>query len=270
MHPRAQHGAFWFFHVNTAGKCDLIKRHRIKIERLSRFMVYILGHRPYEFGLVPNQEGFVALKELLWAIHEEPGYTHVSQGNVHEVLLSEDRILFETKDKQIRARDRHWELDLINPVQSLPKLVYLGIRRKAHPVVMEKGLRAIKGRYYPFSSDRHKALRIGRRRDQQSVVLEVMADKAHLEGTLFFPFGNLFLADEIKARYIAGPPVPKHTLQSKEGQPKGKEGVPSPFQAGTFILEAERDMDRSRLAKGKKKKGWKEEVKKLRKKRQLK
>lgn len=245
----------------------MLKKHRIKIERLSRLMVYILGHKPHEFGLIPNHEGFVAMKELLWAIHEEPGYGYVSQGNVNEVLLSEDRMLFETKDKQIRVRDRRWELDLTNPIQLLPKLLYLGIRRKAHPVVMEKGLKGIKGHYYPFSSDWEKALRIGRRRDRQTVVIEVMADKAHSEGTLFFPFGSLFLAVEIQARYIAGPPVSKHTIQSKEGQPKEKEGVPPPFQAGTIILEAGRDMDRSRLAKGKKKKGWKEEARKFRKKR---
>ncbi len=243
----------------------MLKKHRFQIERLSRLMVYILGHKPYEYGVVPNQEGFVTIKELLWAIHEEPGYRYVSQGNVNEVLVNDDRILFEMKDKQIRARSRHWELDVTSPVQSLPRLLYLGIRRKAHPVVLEKGLRTVKGHYYPFSSDREKALRIGRRRDQQPVVLEVMADKAYSEGTLFFPFGSLFLSAEIQARYIAGPPVSKQALQSKEGQPKEKEGIPPPFQAGTFILEAERDMDRSRLAKGKKKKGWKEEVRKLRK-----
>jgi putative RNA 2'-phosphotransferase len=230
-------------------------------------MAYILGHRPFEFGLVPDPEGFIPFKELLWAMHEEPGYGYVSQGSMNEVLLSEDRSLFEVKEKRIRALARQWELDLENPAQSLPKLLFLGIRSKAHPVAMEKGLRAVEGTYHALSPDRDMAVRMGKRRDQHPVILEIMAQKAQTEGTVFHAFGDLFLTIEIPARYIAGPPVPKEAIQAREEKPQKTEQKPPAFNAGTFALDMNRDMDRTRRVKGKKKKGWKEEARRFRKKR---
>jgi len=229
-------------------------------------MVYILGHRPYEFCLVPDTEGFITHKELLRSIHEEPGWSHVRQGNINEVLLGKDRALFFAEDKRIRVLDRRWELDLDSPAELLPKLLFIGIRRKAHPFIMEKGLREIAGSHHILSS-REMAERIGRRRDQRPVLLEVMADKAQKEGILFHTFGNLFLTKEIQVRYIAGPPVPKEVIKSKEAKPKKEEIKPPDFQAGTFVLVESRDMDRSRRNRGKKRKGWKEEARKFRRKR---
>jgi putative RNA 2'-phosphotransferase len=34
---------------------------------------YVLGRRPDEFGLVPDADGFVRLKDLLKALHEALG-----------------------------------------------------------------------------------------------------------------------------------------------------------------------------------------------------
>jgi hypothetical protein len=93
-----------------------------------------------------------------------------------------------------------------------------------------------------------------------------MAESAQKEGTLFYTFGDIFLAAEIPAMYIAGPPVPKHVIKAREEKPQ-KTTKPGPdFQAGTFILDIERDMDISRKTKGRKKKGWKEEVRRKRRK----
>jgi len=244
----------------------LSKKHQIKTENLSRFIVYILGHRPYEFGLVPDTEGFITYKELIWAIHEEPGWGYVRQGNINEVLLGKDRALFQAEDDRIRALDRRWELDLESPAELPSKLLFIGIRKRAHPVIMEKGLREITGSHHILSS-LEMAERIGRRRDQQPVLLEVMADKAQKEGILFHAFGNLFLTKEIQAGYIAGPPVPKDVIKSREAKPKKEEIKHTDFQAGTFVLDENRDMDRSRRKKDKKRKGWKEEARKFRRKR---
>ena len=46
-----------------------------------------------------------------------------------------------------------------------------------------------------------------------------------------------------------------------------KEIKPPDFQAGTFVLDESRDMDRFRGKKSKKRKGWKEEARKFRRKR---
>ena len=244
----------------------MTKKNRFKVDNLSRFMIYILGHKPYEFGLVPDREGFVPFKELLWTLHEEEGWRYVRQGNINEVLLGKDRTLFETDDKGIRASDRRWHLDTETPAPSLPKILFIAVRRRAHPVVLEKGLLVNSNMYHPLTPDREMALRIGRRRDRNPVLLEVKAHRAQRSGILFYPFGPLFLAGEIPAGYISGPPVPKEVPKASVAKPDKKAEPEIDFQPGTFTLDLDRDMDVSRRAKGKKGKGWKEEARKYRRK----
>lgn len=240
------------------------KINRLKSNNLSQMLVYILGHRPYEFGLVPDVEGFVTYKYLLRTLHEEPGWGYVRQGNINEVLMGEDRSLFEADAVRIRAMDRRWTFDKKDKAQLPCKILFLGIRRTAHPVIMDKGLRMIEGSDYILSPDQKMAERIGRRRDPQPVLLEIMADAAQKEGLLFHNFGELFLTREIPVRFIAGPPVPKSVIKAREEKAAKKQDVAPQFQAGTFLLDIERDPHQHRKDKGKKKRSWKEDSRKER------
>lgn len=230
-------------------------------------MVYMLGYKPYEFGLVPDPEGFFTFKELLQAIHEEPDWRYVRQGNINEVLMGNGRTLFQFDEKRIRTFENRWNMDLDLSARFLPKTLFIGIRRKAHPVTLEKGLRSIEGKHHVLSPDRDMAERIGKRHDQKPVILEVNADTAQRKGVFFYPFGDLFLAPGIPAEYIAGPALPREHARAKEKRPKEKKGPLPDFQAGTFPLKLEKDMEPSRRSKGRKEKGWKEEARKYRRKR---
>ena len=239
----------------------------MKVDNLCRLMVYILGHKPYEFGLVPDNDGFVTYKELLQAIHEERNYRYVRQADINEVLLGNDRVLFQPKDKVIRTLERRWLLDFENPSRSTPKVLFTAVRTRAHPVMMERGLQSAVGRHWVLSSNKDMALRIGRRRDQKPVVLEISAAAAEMEGIMFFPFGSLFLSPWIPAKFISGPPVSKEVLERQmDVKIKKEKPVPKPldFAPGTFTLDASKDPDLYRKAKGKKQKGWKEKARKIR------
>ncbi len=221
--------------------------------------MYMLGHKPAEFGLVPSPEGFVPLKELLKAVHEEPGWRHVRQSHINEVLLGKDRFLFEIDGNRIRARERKWEQNFEYPERpSVPKILFTAVRRKAHPVVMEKGLISSAGRYLVLSSDEEMSMKIGKRRDPQPVLLRVEAEKAGKEGISIYPFDTLFLCEEIPPRYIHGPPVVKETLAPPV------ETAYKPATPGTFPLDLARDPDPMRRSRGRKQKGWKEAARKTR------
>jgi putative RNA 2'-phosphotransferase len=250
-----------------SGDGGLQKKHQIKVESLSRLMVYILGHRPDEFGLVPDSDGYVSYKELLWAIHEEPGWKYVRLGHINEVLLSKDRALFETAGDRIKVPERRWLLDVENPHPDPPKVLYTPIRRKAHAHVMEKGLKG--DEFLALSSDQDTAMRIGRRKDQKPVLLEITTEPAMEQGVLFYPFGDLFLAAEIPARFIVGPPVSQELREARESAQKKVKVMakPADFTPGTFVMQIDRDPDLSRKAQGKKRRGWKEEARKERRRR---
>lgn len=189
------------------------------------------------------------------------------RSNINEALLGKDRRLFQPEDRRVRVLERRWRLDLDHPSQALPKVVFMAVRTRAHPVVIEKGLRSDEGRYLVLSPDEDMALRMGRRRDQRPVLLKILAAAAEKEDVLFFPFGSLFLSRQIPARFISGPPVSKEIKESRRDMETRKdkaELVPHDFTAGTFSLDILRDPDSSRRGKAKKRKGWKEEARKIR------
>ncbi|MCG6878047.1 MAG: RNA 2'-phosphotransferase [Deltaproteobacteria bacterium] len=235
-------------------------------------LTYILAYRPDEFGLVPSEEGFVRYKELLKALHEEEGWRHVRHSHINEMLMGEDRALFETEGDRIRSQKRHWVMDARSD-HPLPGLLYTPVRKRAHPVAMEKGLKAETGSHIALSPHREMALRLGRRRDQHPVLLEIPAALAEKKGLQIFSFGILFLAPEIPAQCISGPLPPKDLpeKEEKKGGKKQKTGsdripsTPAPTP-GSFILDPQRDPDPSRKSKGKKRKGWKEAARKMRRK----
>ena len=240
---------------------------QIRREDLTRLMIYILGYRPDEFGVVPGPGGYVPYKELLQAIHEEPGWGYVRRSHFNEVLMGNDRSLFEYDDKRIRAMKREWTFDLGNLPDTLPKILFIAVRGRAHPHIMEKGLLSNPDKFLSLSSEKEMAMRIGRRRDQNPVLLEVLAQQAEKSGVPFYPFGDLLLAKEIPAGFLSGPPVsPDEGVVPGQRAHRTEKSTPD-FTPGSFFLDPERLASPRPRTKGKKRKGWKEEARKLRKKR---
>ncbi len=195
-----------------------------EIKRFAKFLCYVLGHRPDEFGLVPDGEGYVATKELLKAMSEVKGWRHVRMIQLKEVSYSIDPSPIEFDEGKIRARERNL-LPKIEPGINLPKLLYLAVRRRAYPAMVERGL--------PHHADRPRlvlcanegmALRIGRRKDNQPVLVTIHVEASADKGTYFQKYGeNLFLADAIYPGTFHGPPLPK-----KETLPPRTKKSPEP------------------------------------------
>ena len=242
------------------------KRTRIKVTDLSRFMLYMLGHRPDEFGLVPDKDGWLTFKEILWALHEEPGWEYVREVHLREVLAGEERSLFEWEEERVRTVQRRWRLNPPEPAPEVPKILFIGVRRRAHPHVMEKGL--LSTGFLVLSPDRGMALRVAGRRDPKPVILEITTALARNEGVAFHAFGNLFLASRIPPSCIAGPPLSEEDRLAREKPDLGRARKEKPlpvvdFTPGSFVLEPGRDLDRSRQ-KGRKRMSWKERARKMR------
>jgi putative RNA 2'-phosphotransferase len=240
----------------------LHKKVQMKVTGLSRFLTYLLAHRPDEFGLVPDASGFISIKDLLRAVHEEPGWGYVREGHIREVLIGKDRALFVREEDRLRSVEKRWHLDLRTPSENTPKILFIAIKRKAHVHVMEKGL--FSDRPFVLSPDRGMALRIGERRDQKPIMLEVLTGPAQQQGVTFHAFGDLYLSREIPPEFISGPPVPEGIPELQP--PKKEKPVPQPsaLTGGTFVLEAHRDPDLSRRHSGRKPRGWKEDSRKMR------
>jgi putative RNA 2'-phosphotransferase len=235
------------------------KKNKRKVANLSRLMSYILGNRPDEFGLVPDRQGYITIKEFLKAINEEPNMAYVRESHIREVLLHERDGILEIDEKKIRSTKREFcpverERDLAPP----PKILFKGVKRKAYPYILKSGLFPGSKEHVVMTRDRDLAIRIARRLDQRPIVLEISAGSAIENGITFYHFGDsLYLADSIPVQFISGPPLPKELPSREEPSKKAREEDP-----GSFILKAEKDPDLKRRTKAKKRIGWKEGVKK--------
>jgi putative RNA 2'-phosphotransferase len=179
------------------------------LDKLSKFLTYVLGRRPDEFGIVPDSDGFVRTKELLQALHEEQGWRHVRQAHLNEAIVVPEKPVIEIDGSRIRALDIS-RLPVAGDPGDLPKLLYIAIRPRAYPAALDRGLSAVPGRHLTLSTDQAMALRIGRRVDSHPTLLTVQVDASLQNGTAFLKYGrNLILADRIYPGTFSGPPLPK-------------------------------------------------------------
>ena len=237
-----------------------------KLKQLSKLLSYVLGHKPAEFGLVPDRDGFVKIKEFLKAVSEEEGLRYIRRSHIDEILMTLSHPPIEIKDNYIRATHRD-KLPKHNPTQTLPKLLYTCVRRKAYPFVLNKGIFPMGYSRVILSSVPEMAERMGKRKDRTPVLLTVQTRKSLEKGTLFYEAGDtLYLADSIQTGCFTGPALPKQkeaAIIKEVLAEKREQKFP-----GSFIMDL-KDINNRKKASRRKKKSketvWDQDLKKHRK-----
>ncbi len=205
------------------------------VKKLSKFLSYVLGHKPDEFGLVPDVNGFVKTGELLKALHEEEGWRTVRNSNINELLVTLEKPVIEIKENLIRAADRT-NLPEYALTDNIPKLLFTCVRRKAYPFTLDKGISPSSFGRVILSVDKDLALKMGRRKDQAPVLLTVQAQKAVQQGIAFFQaVDSLYMADSIPPDCFIGPPLPKEKPET--GKPAQPKEIKAPQTPGSYTID---------------------------------
>jgi putative RNA 2'-phosphotransferase len=233
-----------------------------QLEGLAKVLTYLLCHRPDEFGLVLDPEGFVPVKQLLQALAGEPGLAHARRHHLEQLagLLQPPR--FEVAGDRIRGLIPA-PANLRRPGEDPPTLLYIAISPKAHERVFETGLTAPHGRELLLAHTKELALKLGRRRSPDPVLVTVQGEKAARAGVFFENYGeNLTLAREIPRPFLqlAPPPV-------KPQKPRPEKAAPLQPLPGTVLLDLPEFLARAARPRSKGKKGepsWKSGTRALR------
>jgi putative RNA 2'-phosphotransferase len=240
-----------------------------KSKQLAKFLEYLLGRRPDEFGLVPDENGFVKLKDLLKACSEEEGWRFVRESHLKEILLTVNPPPFEISEKMIRARRRD-HLPHQTKIQAPPKLLFVCVRTRAHGHVLEKGIRPSGYSHIILASTKEMAQRIGRRIDPTPVLFTVHVQKALAEGVEFIKAGeSLFLAEQLSPNCLSGPPLPKEKFKELGKKPPKEPAVQE--TPGSFLVDLNDiygEQKGSRRKSSQKKDSWKHNKKRLRRQKQ--
>jgi len=206
--------------------------HINELKKKAGFLKYVLGLRPDEFGLVLDKEGYVKIKDLLKAVHEEDGWRSFRQANINEMMVSLPDPPLEICENRIRAKAGQQIPKRVSP-ENLPKLLFTCIRPKALHAILEKGILPMGRNHVILASDKNMAKRIGGRLDAAPALLTVSVENAIQQGTLFLQAGeNLFLARSIPVGCFTAPPLqkaPRLSEPKEPAKPRERDRTPGSF-----------------------------------------
>jgi len=236
-----------------------------ELETLARMLAYMLGRRPDEFGLVLEEGGWMQIKKLLQSLHEEPGFTRVRREDLERLAALISPPPLEISGERVRSLappSPELRRDL---EASPPSLLYLAIPPKIHALVWEQGLKPAGSREIVLARQPEMALRLGKRRDNEPILVTIQATAAARAGISFQAYGEeLFLSPTgIPREFLQVPPLPKEAPSSRPAaKPKAH---PAP---GALLLDLPQ-MLAGKPAQGKTRDeaAWKKGARALRKKR---
>ena len=235
------------------------------LEDLAKVLTYLLCHRPDEFGLALDPEGFVPVKQLLQALAGEKGLAHVRRHDLEQLAGLMSPPHFDMTGDKIRGLIPG-PADLRRPGDDPPALLYIAITPKSHERVFEAGLKAPTERELVLAHTKELALKLGRRRSPDPLLVTVQAQAAVRAGVQVINYGeDLSLAREIPRQFLQLAPPPVKPQRSEK--PKPEKAAPSHPLPGTVAMDLPDFLAKASRPRNKDKKGepaWKSGTRALR------
>jgi putative RNA 2'-phosphotransferase len=170
-------------------------------ERISRFLTFLLRHRPKEYPLVFDKRGFVDWGDLVEMVQER--FYDVTETQIRAVVTDSEKQRFELIDGKVRATYGHsFPVDLAGTATTPPARLYYGAARDLAHSMLRDGLKPRDRQYVHLSLTAEEAESVARRQDPAPALLIVDAQAAHNDGVVFYQSGPLFLAASIPAKFL--------------------------------------------------------------------
>lgn len=178
--------------------------------KLSKTLAVVLRHRPDEFGVVLDDEGWADIDAVVAALRARGGFfARVDDAMLTEVVRRQAKPRYELDREagRIRARYGHSvEVTPDAPPAAPPAVLWHGTHARVLDTILADGLRPMGRRAVHLSGTRDMAVEVGRRRvraDNPLVVLRVDAARAHADGVEFRKAAaGIWLVDAVPATYL--------------------------------------------------------------------
>jgi putative RNA 2'-phosphotransferase len=248
---------------------------------LARTLDYIARYAPGEYGLFWDPDGAMPWKEFYWALQEDASLRFVREATIRELGLLGVDLPFVLDGSRLRLADK-----VKKPVYPLasevPERLYCGLRPKNLVFVQNNGLRSAARPYVALCAERELALRIAKRRERASILIDILARGAFEKGVPFLVAGpHLYLVESVPAEFMLLPKISRDPAErlaegGRKREAKAK-AMPSPSPTpGSFTVEAHHVLaggpspeSAGKGARKGAKGGWKKEGRKERHKRDL-
>lgn len=146
---------------------------------------YALRHNPEKYGLILDKEGFVKIEDLLFGL-EKGENIKLTLDDIKNIMDNTDKIRYEIVGEKIRATYGHSKVKVIKNKIVPPKFLYHGTSHKAYEKIKEEGIKPMNRQFVHLSEDIETAIKVGKRRDKNPVIIKIDAQKAYEEGVNFY------------------------------------------------------------------------------------
>lgn len=172
--------------------------------KLSKEVSYALRHAPWEYKLELDKDGWVEISHLINALKENSQWQNLTENDLLTMIMLSDKKRHEIIQGKIRAIYGHSTPNKINknPIEP-PEILYHGTTKKSILSIRKEGLLPQARQYVHLSIDKNTAMQVGKRYDDNPVLLLINSKKAWQNGVLFY-YGNdkVWLANSIPIDYI--------------------------------------------------------------------
>jgi putative RNA 2'-phosphotransferase len=175
---------------------------------LSRLVSYVLRHRPDAYGLRLDEEGWVALDDLVAAVaRSDPKWRNLTADDIRAAADANAKRRFEFSSDCVRSLYGHSVPDRIAMTPATPpQILYHGTTPEALAKIRRTGLQPMNRQYVHLSPDVATATRVAARRTRSPVVLKVLAGQAACQGVEFYqPDDGVWLSDAILPAFVEFP-----------------------------------------------------------------
>jgi putative RNA 2'-phosphotransferase len=171
-------------------------------ERLSRFLTFLLRHKPKDYPLAIDREGFAPWQEVVDMVQER--FYDATEEQMRALITGAEKKRFEIRGDKVRATYGHsFPVDLGTTEAAPPAQLFYGAARDLAQSMLRSGLKPRDRQYVHLSVSAAEAESVARRHDPSPAILVVDAQAAHAEGIRFFESGPLFLVEQVPAKYLS-------------------------------------------------------------------
>ncbi|MCZ6688133.1 MAG: RNA 2'-phosphotransferase [Planctomycetota bacterium] len=178
-----------------------------RLVRKSKLLSLVLRHRPEEFGIALDRQGWTPIEGLLDAL--DAHRKALTRTDLDSILQGGDRKRFELSADGAMIRATHGHsvpVDLGHDPAAPPEFLYHGTVRENLESIRAAGLDAAGRTYCHLSSTLEAASIVGSRRGQ-AVILTIRASEMAGDGHLFHhSSSDIWLTKSVPPQFIEFPP----------------------------------------------------------------
>jgi putative RNA 2'-phosphotransferase len=155
--------------------------------KISKFLSFVLRHKPEAIGLALDEQGWAYIDELVNKAKQSGEVTILDRTLIQKVVDTNDkkRFVISEDGQRIRAAQGHSiDVDLQLKPATPPEFLYHGTATRFLDSILKEGLKPQQRQYVHLSKDIETAAAVGRRYGKP-VILKVKALLMHEQGFYF-------------------------------------------------------------------------------------